>query len=69
MSKNENVVVEEGKENFFKKAWNGTKNFFKNVWGKIKAIPWTEPVKPVVAWSIIGGVLAVSVALMLIFWL
>ena len=80
MSKNENVVVEKGKENFFKKAWNATKNFSKkawnatanfckNAWAKFKAIPWSQPVKPVVAWSIIGGVLVVSVALMLIFWL
>ena len=43
--------------------------WFKNVWAKIKAIPWNAPVKPVVAWSVVGGVLLVSVALMLIFWL
>ena len=51
--------------NFFKKIGG----FFKNVWAKFKAIQWTAPVKPVVAWSVIGGVLLVSVALMLIFWL
>ena len=51
--------------NFFKKIGG----FFKNVWAKVKAIPWNAPVKPVVAWSVIGGVLLVSVALMLIFWL
>ena len=56
-------------DNFFKKAWNAVSNFFKNAWAKVKAIPWNAPVKPVVAWSVIGGVLLVSVALALIFWL
>ena len=51
--------------NFFKKIGG----FFKNVWAKVKAIQWNAPVKPVVAWSVIGGVVLVSVALMLIFWL
>lgn len=41
----------------------------KYVWAQIKRVPWTKPVKPLVAWSIIGGTLAVSVSLMLIFWL
>ena len=44
-------------------------NFFKKAWAKVKGIQWNAPVNPVVAWSVIGGVLLVSVALMLIFWL
>ena len=43
--------------------------WFKKVWAKIKAIPWNSPVKPVVAWSVAGGALLLSVVLMLIFWL
>lgn len=43
--------------------------WFKNVWAKIKAIPWSAPVKPVVGWSVAGGALLLSVVLMLIFWL
>lgn len=50
---------------FFKKVGG----FFKNAWAKFKAIDWNAPVRPVVAWSVVGGVLLVSVALMLIFWL
>ena len=53
------------KESFFKKIGNG----FKKAWEWVKNIPWNQPVKPIVAWGIIGGVLAISVALMLIFWL
>ena len=34
------------------------------LWGKRNEI-----VKPVIAWSVFGGVLAVAVALALIFWL
>ena len=55
--------------NFFKKVGNAIANFFKTAWQKFKAIPWNQPVKPVVAWSIIGGVLVVAAALALIFWL
>ena len=34
------------------------------IWGKRN-----DNVKPVIAWSVFGGVLAVAVALALIFWL
>ena len=44
-------------------------NFFKKVFGAIKNIPWTAPVKPLVAWCTYGGVIALTVVLMLIFWL
>ena len=54
---------------WFKKVGSAIGNFFKKLWAKVNAIQWNAPVKPVVAWSVIGGVLLVSVALMLIFWL
>lgn len=54
---------------WFKKVGIAIANFFKKLWAKVKAVQWNAPVKPVVAWSVIGGVLLVSVALMLIFWL
>ncbi len=41
----------------------------KYIWNLIKIVPWTKPIKPVIAWSVIGGTLAIAVALMLIFWL
>jgi len=50
---------------FFKKIGRGIANGFKAFCN----LPWNQPVRPVIAWSLIGGVLAVSVALMLIFWL
>ena len=53
---------------WFKKVGVAIANFFKKAWAWVKAIPWNAPVKPVIAWSVIGGVLLVSVALMLIFW-
>ena len=34
------------------------------IWGKLN-----EVVKPVVAWSVFGGTVAVAIALALIFWL
>lgn len=63
MSENENKAVTEAKKE------NKVVAFFKTAWAKIKAIPWTQPLKPVVAWSVFGGVVALSVVLMLIFWL
>ena len=54
---------------FFKKVGNAIADFAKKVWAKVKSVEWNAPVKPIVAWSVIGGVLLVSVALMLIFWL
>ena len=62
MSEKENV-------GFFKRAWNATVNGCKKAVEWVKNIPWSQPVKPIVAWGIIGGVLAVAVALMIIFWL
>lgn len=54
---------------FFKKVGSAIANFAKKTWAKVMAIQWNAPVKPIVAWGVIGGVLLVSVALMLIFWL
>ena len=54
---------------FFKKVGVAIADFAKKVWAKVKSVEWNAPVKPIVAWSVIGGVLLVSVALMLIFWL
>lgn len=54
---------------FFKKVGSAIVKAAKSVWAWIKEIPWTKPIKPVIAWSVIGGTLAIAVALMLIFWL
>ena len=43
-------------------------NFFKKAWAKVKAIQWNAPVKPVIAWSVIGGVLLVAVVIALLAW-
>ena len=79
MSENKKTVTKGGQksgDSFFKKvgAWfkkvgNSIADFAKKAWAWFKGIQWNAPVKPVVAWSVIGGVLLVSVALMLIFWL
>ena len=37
------------------------KNFFKKTWDKVKSIQWTENVKPVIAYSVSGGVLALAI--------
>ena len=55
----------EKKNGFFSKVGN----FFKNVWAKVKAIQWNAPVKPVVAWSVIGGVVLVAALIALLVWL
>lgn len=39
----------------------GFKSFFKNAWQKIKDIKWTKTVKPVIGYSIFGGVVALAV--------
>lgn len=44
-------------------------DFAKKVWAKLKVVEWNKPVKPVVGWSVFGGTVALSVVLMLIFWL
>lgn len=54
---------------FCKKAWAATVAFCKKAWAAIKAIKWNATVRPVVAWSVFGGVVALAVVLMLIFWL
>ena len=54
---------------FSKKAWAATVAFTKKAWAAIKAINWTAPVRPLIAWSVYGGVVALAVVLMLIFWL
>lgn len=52
---------------FFKKIGTTIKEAFVETWEMIKEIPWSQPVKPVVAWCIVGVALAVSVALILLF--
>jgi hypothetical protein len=54
---------------WFKKAGKAIANFFKKLWAKVKTVQWNAPVKPVIAWSVIGGVLLVAVAIALIVWL
>ena len=54
---------------WFKKAGSAIGNFFKKAWAKVKAIQWNAPVKPVVAWSVIGGVLLVAVVIARLAWL
>ena len=63
------LSVDEQSETTVEKKGTKLGSWFKNAWAKIKAIPWNAPVKPVVAWSIAGGALLLSVVLMLIFWL
>ena len=55
--------------NFFKKVGKAIADGCKKAWKYIKNIPWNKPVKPLVAWCVVGGTVVVSVALMLIFWL
>ena len=66
--KNENGFVESCK-NFCKKAWETTKNACLKAIDWVKNIPWFSNVKPLIAWSVFGGTVALSVILMLIFWL
>ena len=54
---------------FAKKAWAAIVAFAKKAWATVMKINWTAPVRPVIAWSVYGGVVALTVALMLIFWL
>lgn len=54
---------------WLKKAGNATANFFKKLWAKVKTVQWNAPVKPVIAWGVIGGVLLVAVAIALLVWL
>ena len=54
---------------FFKKVGKAITSFCKKAWAAVKAINWTAPVRPVIAWSVFGGVVALAVVLMLIFWL
>jgi hypothetical protein len=70
MSENKKTVTKgEKKDSFFKKTGVAISNFFKKAWAWVKGIQWNAPVKPVIAWSTIGGTLLVSVVLALIFWL
>lgn len=75
---NETAVAEVAveKENFFAKLWAGIKKVAKKVWAGIKfvakkiakffkSIPWGSNVKPVIAWSVFGGVCAI----VLLVWL
>lgn len=52
-----------------KKVWAAIVSFCKKAWAAVKAINWTAPVRPLIAWSVYGGVVALAVVLMLIFWL
>ena len=63
-------------KNFFKKAWDATKALAKKVWEALKKaykavvtflknVKWSENVKPVVAYSVAGGLVAI-LALVLI---
>ena len=57
----------EEKKSFFANAWSKVKEFFGKLWIKVKAIKWkelwhegcTRIVKPVVAYSVVGGVAVV----------
>ena len=62
--KNENGFVD-----FCKKAWETTKGACLKAIDWVKNIPWFSNVKPLIAWSVFGGTVALSVILMLIFWL
>lgn len=61
---------------FFKKAWDGIKSFAKKVWEALKKaykavvaffknVKWSDNVKPVIAYSVAGGLVAI-LALVLI---
>ena len=54
---------------FFKKVGKAIADGAKKAVEFVKNIPWTSPVKPLVAWCTYGGVVALTVVLMLIFWL
>ncbi len=54
---------------FFKKIGTTIKEAFVETWALIKEIPWSQPVKPLVAWCIVGGALAIALAIILIFLL
>ena len=54
---------------FFKKVGTAIADFAKKAWAWFLAIDWNSSVKPVVGWSVFGGVVGVSVLLMLICWL
>lgn len=54
---------------FFKKAVDATVNFAKKAWAWFLGIDWNSSIKPVVGWSVFGGVVGVCVLLMLICWL
>lgn len=54
---------------WFKKAGLAIANFFKKLWAQVKTVQWGAPVKPVIAWSVIGGVLLVAVVIALLVWL
>lgn len=54
---------------FFKKVGVAIANGCVAAWNFVKNIPWTQPVKPLIAWSVVGGTLALAVMFMLIFWL
>ncbi len=46
---------------FCQNCWQKTKSFFKTCWQKVKSIKWAETVKPVIGFSIFGGVVALAV--------
>ena len=48
------------------KVWTKTKEIAKTVVDFVKNIEWTKEVKPVIAWSVYGGVVALSVIIGLI---
>ncbi len=50
---------------FFKKAWDGIKASYKAVVTFFKNVKWSAPVKPVIAYSVAGGLVAI-LALVLI---
>ena len=49
---------------WFKQAGCAIGRWAKNVWENRN-----EPIKPVVAWAVIGGVVVIAVAIALIIWL
>ena len=69
----ENVTNGGKKENgfvdFCKKALDTVKGACVKAIDWVKNIPWFSNVKPLIAWSVFGGTVALSVILMLIFWL
>ena len=42
--------------------------FISKAWSKVKANQWKAPVNPVVAWSIIGGVVLVAALIAILVW-